>query len=294
MKLIPIDFTHSLVADAKLNALFRFVKWQLKSRALNRDFIHEWIEGSKFFVRNGETGLTQNIYVGLHEFSEMSFLLHFLRKDDVFLDVGANSGAYSILAGTVCRAKVLAFEPIPSTYSRLVANLDLNGLFPRCVTRNIGLGSSESILYMTENLDTMNQVTLEHEHSKSIPIQINTLDNESRDIEPSLVKIDVEGWETEVLRGSRELLNKSHLASLIVELNESGIRYGFKDSGIIELLGNCGFKPFAYDPIDRKLTRLEYKNYASGNTIFIREKVLNGVEGRLRATRKLKVFNTWL
>ena len=61
MKILPIDFSHPLVADAELQAIFRFVKWQIKSRIFSRDFIHKWVDESKFYFKNGETGLTQNI-----------------------------------------------------------------------------------------------------------------------------------------------------------------------------------------------------------------------------------------
>jgi hypothetical protein len=60
--------------------------------------VHTWIDGAKFFVRRGETGLTGNVYAGLHEFADMGYLLHVLRAQDTFIDGGANVGAYTILA----------------------------------------------------------------------------------------------------------------------------------------------------------------------------------------------------
>jgi hypothetical protein len=50
------------------------------------------------WATSGMTGATGNLYVGLHEFEEMAFLLHFLRPGDLFADVGANVGSYTILA----------------------------------------------------------------------------------------------------------------------------------------------------------------------------------------------------
>jgi hypothetical protein len=49
----------------------------------------------------GMTGATQNIYVGLQEFVDIMLTLHFLRKGDLFLDMGANVGSYTILASGV-------------------------------------------------------------------------------------------------------------------------------------------------------------------------------------------------
>jgi len=44
--------------------------------------------------------------------NDMGFLLHFLRKDDLFLDVGANIGSYTVLAGGAVGAKSISFEPV--------------------------------------------------------------------------------------------------------------------------------------------------------------------------------------
>ena len=43
-------------------------------------------------------GVTGNVYCGLHDFAEMSFMLHLLRAGDLFADIGANVGSYTVLA----------------------------------------------------------------------------------------------------------------------------------------------------------------------------------------------------
>jgi len=73
-------------------------------------------------------GATGNIYVGLHEFEQMAFLLHCLRSEDIFIDVGANVGSYTVLASAAVGAKTIAFEPIESEYNGLMANIELNGI----------------------------------------------------------------------------------------------------------------------------------------------------------------------
>ena len=46
MKILPINFKHPLVAERKLRTLFRFIKWQIKSRIFRQDFIHCWVAGT--------------------------------------------------------------------------------------------------------------------------------------------------------------------------------------------------------------------------------------------------------
>ncbi len=79
---------------------------------------------------NGATG---NFYTGLHEFEDMSFVLHALRSTDVFVDVGANIGSYTVLAAAVVGAQCIAFEPILETYGHLLQNVNLDGDLNRSV-----------------------------------------------------------------------------------------------------------------------------------------------------------------
>ena len=117
---------HPLNKGDTIGSLVRFVKWQIGSRLTNSAIVYDWVNRSKFLVRTGETGLTGNIYTGLHEFSDMGFLLHVLRDGDLFIDVGANVGSYTILACAAIGARGYAIEPVPATYRRLVDNIRLN------------------------------------------------------------------------------------------------------------------------------------------------------------------------
>ena len=74
-----------------------------------------WIGGQRLSIRRGMRGATGNIYVGLHEFADMMLTLNFLREGDLFLDIGANVGSYTVLASGICRAVTWAFEPDPGT-----------------------------------------------------------------------------------------------------------------------------------------------------------------------------------
>jgi predicted RNA methylase len=74
------------------------------------------------------TGATGNIYVGLMEYEDMSFLLHYLQKDDLFYDIGANVGVYTVLTSQVKEVKTVSIEPLPLTYEKLLDNININRL----------------------------------------------------------------------------------------------------------------------------------------------------------------------
>ncbi len=288
MKCNVLNFQHPRVIGRKISLLKRFIFWQLKSRILSKDHIHKWIENSEFYVRNGETGLTQNIYVGLAEFEDMSFLLHTLQEGDYFFDVGSNSGAYSILGGAVTHASVVAVEPVGETYERLLRNLVLNGLESSSTALNVGLGAESGFLTITSALDTTNQIVLGETLGTTTQVEIKTLDEIAINLNPVLIKIDVEGWETEVISGGVKTLQDPRLLALILELNESGLRYGFSDSEMLKTLRGFDFEPYSYDPFSRSLFKLEGKNPRGGNAIFIRNEV--EIKSRIEVAPKREIL----
>lgn len=289
LKLLKFITAHPLNRNRKTEALLRFAKWQLASRLLGADVVCEWVNGSRFFVRKGETGLTQNIYTGLQEFSDMAYVLHVLRPRDLFIDVGANVGSYTILACRAIGASGYAFEPIPGTYHRLQENVRLNHLEAKVVCMNVGLGEVPGTLRFTAGLDTMNHALADGEIAQqATSVQIIKLDDILRDKEPSLIKIDVEGYETPVLKGAAETLSKPSLHSVIMELNGSGSRYNYEESKLLQMMLDHGFETYGYDPFRRALEKLEGKSRESGNTLFIRN--LDHVEAMLRSAPKVALL----
>lgn len=293
LKILKFITTHPLTRDSKFKSIMRFAKWQIGSRLAPGAIVYEWINGSKFLVRTGERGLTGNIYAGLHDFPDMAFLLHVLRDDDLFIDVGANVGLYTILACSAIGASGYAFEPVPSTYKRLIENIRLNHLENRVKCLNIGVGREQGNIVFTSNMDEKNHALASGEQSdNTISIEVSTLDAVLGGESPTLMKIDVEGYETPVLEGAIETLKKQTLHSVILELNGSGSRYGFDESRILEMMFDYGFRTYSYNPMDRALVDLQGKNLNSINTLFIRDKsfVLDKLENSPQVTIHGKQF----
>ncbi len=100
--------------------------------------------------------MTGNIYTGLHELSSMGYLLHVLREGDLFVDVGANVGSYTILACVVKGADCCSFEPVFSTFQRLMTNIRLNQLEGQAKCFNIGIGDRKGKIEFTSILSKFN------------------------------------------------------------------------------------------------------------------------------------------
>lgn len=279
---------HPLNRDRKLRALGRFFAWQVGSRILPGSVAVKFVNQTRLLIRPGMKGATQNLYTGLHEFEDMSFVLHLLRKDDLFVDVGANVGSYTVLAGGALGAKCLSIEPIPDTFEHLIDNIYLNRINENVIALNIGVGETEGTLRFTSSLDAMNHVLTDGESDvDSIVVPVKTLSSIVSDEQPVLIKVDVEGLETAVVAGSGDVFKKESLAAVIMELNGSGMRYGYDEKKLHAKMLEYGFKTFAYSPMDREMILLDGKNTESGNTIYVRD--VNRAMDRIKSAPKFIV-----
>jgi len=280
---------HPLAKRHIARSICRFLIWQLQCNLRQEKlFIKEFLGPVKFYVRKGLAGLTGNLYVGLHEFHEMAFLLHFLRPEDNFFDIGANVGSYSLLACGVCGARGVAIEPAKATFELLAMNIALNKLQDKVIIINSAAGASNGLLTFTSSEDTTNHVVAHNEHTdrEKVTVSAITIDSLAQSNSPALIKIDVEGYETEVLRGMTQTLERPGLKAIIIELNGSGERYEFIEEDIHHLLLSKKFKPYQYDAFQRTLAPTT--TYGDFNTIYCRD--LNFIERRLKTAQPIKVM----
>lgn len=267
LKTISFIINHPFNRRRKFGALKKFIYWQINTRINPYPVIFNFTSKSKLIAWRGLTGATGNIYCGLHEFEDMAFLLHFLRSGDLFVDIGANIGSYSILAAAHVGAETISFEPIPSTFNHLVDNIKINHIDQLIDPRNKAIGSDISTLRFTKDLDTVNHVATAQD-TDTIEIPVNSLDHELKGRSPNMIKIDVEGFENEVIKGGVNTLKNSVLSAVILELNGSGKRYGFNDEDIHSIMISLGYQAYKYEPFNRDLTPLP--TYGNFNTLYLK------------------------
>jgi FkbM family methyltransferase len=277
---------HPLNKDNKIAALNRFLKWQCNTRLNPYPVIYPFTTKARLIVQKGMTGATGNLYCGLHDFNDMFFLLHFLRKGDLFIDIGANIGSYTVLAAAHCGVETISIEPVPSTFSHLVDNISINQITHIATPLNMALGSAEGSITFTSKYDTVNHVATAAD-KETIEVKVNALDHIVRDLNPALIKIDVEGYETEVLAGAQQVLQNSSLKAIIIELNGSGGRYGYDENKIHELLLGKGFSPFIYEPFLRELKKVD--SFGNHNTIYLRD--IDFIKDRLKSAERVALLN---
>jgi len=269
---------HPLKREAPVRAAVKFCLAQVAVRFVPGDIGVAFPNQTRLLISPQMKGAAHFISPGLCEFEEMCFVAHFLRPGDLFADVGANVGAFTLLASGVAGARTVAFEPSPPTFRYLLANVRLNDLSDRVIAHNLALGGKEGVVRFTENLGTENYVCPNGAEPGGIEVKVTSLDRIFADRAPTLIKMDVEGFETEVFAGAAKLLADPALEAMIVERGGSGERYGHDEGALHERIRAAGFVPCAYSALKRDLTRTSAEGV--GNVIYVRR--LEEVQKRVR------------
>ncbi len=261
---------HPLSRGRVLANLMRFVRWQIGARLVPGPVVVDFANGTVLLARPGMTGATGNVYVGLHEFEDMALVLHLLRPGDLFVDVGANIGSYTLLACGGAGANGIAFEPDPEAFGWLQRNVQLNGLTAQVEAHRRALGAEAGQVTFSIGQDTINHVIAGTDTTGGQTVQVTTLDTVLRAKCPVVMKIDVEGYETAVIDGATATLENPELRCVIMELMGGGARYGFDETALRGRLREWGFREYVYFPFERRLQHRAASEMAS-NTVFVRD-----------------------
>ena len=282
---------HPLNRDHRYLAVLNYVLWRIGTILIGKRVEVSWVEDARFIAGNTDAGLIVNLYTGFAEYEDMVFLLHALRPTMKFVDVGANTGAYTILASKVVKAKSIAFEPLPETFERLRDQIQINRIEDYVDARNLGVGDRVEVLQFTNSSDSMNKVNLSDDSTNTSQVRVVTLDSCVSTRERLFLKMDVEGYEFNVIQGAHGILSSDNLVGLIIELNGSGEQFGHSDQEIHDKLVSYGLIPIRYEPFNREIKKLQGYDKGRDNTIYIKN--LEFVEALCREAPRRVVHTAW-
>jgi len=210
-----------------------------------------------------------NIYcLGLYEAPLARFFIRSLRSDSVVLDIGAYIGQYTLLAAKYApTGRVIALEPHPESYQRLLANIALNRL-GNVQALNLAAGQrAERVpLLLSDQPSNSRLFPTGWPDVRVVDVDVVPMDQIVREVvlpRVDVMKIDVEGAEGPVLRGAHETLSRFH-PIVIVELDRERERaFGDEPEEILGYLRDLGYTFYALRK--RKLIPLtgspgEYEN----------------------------------
>jgi FkbM family methyltransferase len=245
--------SHEVVRRHPVRTIGRLVAWEI-ARLSNRplSMTYDGCYHVDLYPNEGASRLTY--YFGVSEPELFEFYNSFLRPGMVVIDAGANIGLHTLsFAKRVGPTGfVYAFEPGRASFKRLRGLVDQNGL-TNVSCFNCALGAAVGNAAFTENQGdtsrsfvTKAPVSVDGEY---VPVRsLDEVFKDDRTKKVDFAKIDVEGFEEQVLLGATEALNKQSISVIQLELdNRSLARNSSSASNIVRLLAENGYQRAEWD-----------------------------------------------
>lgn len=236
-------WAHPSNRSKRTRQLLRAASFQARARLLGHRQKVLLGDRSYIWAELHHTASTKALYAKPPDWPEMLVWQRELAPGDLFVDVGANIGSYSIIAAER-GAHVLAIEPDAEAAARLRENIMLNGY--DIDVRELVLSDRAGWTTFTEGLDTVNHLCLEEVVASGMVthrVMADTLDALLEHRHAAGVKIDVEGAETLVLRGADGALSEGRIRLLQLEWNAASRQLiGQGRAPLARLLADYGYE----------------------------------------------------
>ena len=197
-----------------------------------------------------------------------------IKEGDVYYDIGANIGLYSLYPAIKLSGKchIYAFEPEALNFAKLNININLNSLSGCIKSYPVALNSKNSVtdFYLNRfgygealhqlgrKLNNMNQ-TFNPVHTQgAIGMTLDSLVYEYGLPCPNHIKIDVDGLERDVVSGGKRVFSSAEVRSVLVEVSKpvDGVS---EEEWFIEFFSNCGFSLASYPDKRSRTENLIFK-----------------------------------
>jgi FkbM family methyltransferase len=188
----------------------------------------------------------------LHKFGllgkpEQLFFETNLKPGMTVVDIGANQGLYSLMFSRLVgeTGTVIAFEPEPDMFAALEMNISANSI-RNIEHHRLALGSEPGQAMLSRSLIHGGDNRLSSGHSDHIstkkPVSLVTLDEIVRGRKIDFIKMDVQGWEWEVIRGMTATLDRNQAIGIHFEFWPAGLRQsGCEPLELLRFLLERGF-----------------------------------------------------
>jgi len=184
------------------------------------------------------------------EFFSTDFIKNFINEDDFILEIGANKGYYVLLEAKIAKkGKIYAIEPIKENYCLLEESIKLNSFNNITLFPNLALSDDikEKIMYFYDKQNWCSFTQNPNENiSEKRKISTLTLAEfvKRTNFYPTLLRMDVEGHEYEIIKGGIDTLKKAKNLKIFVEMHPPLLSKE-KIKFIMDTLQNNNFKIIA-------------------------------------------------
>lgn len=227
---------------------------------------HPIIKHFRTFARSiGVLGLVKRYFSAQHSYEEAFHLA--LKKSvssgDCVWDIGANIGYYTdqFLNWAGPSGKIIAFEPLPNAYNALTNNLQSHNFNANLTVEHVALSDKPGEAFFLETNEEENPITTTAHiidgndvSENNIRVKVSTADIMTKEVGtpiPNVVKIDVEGFEEDVLRGGVGTFSHPDCKHLLIEMHFTRMderKLGDSPSRIVKMLKGWGYQIKWIDP----------------------------------------------
>jgi FkbM family methyltransferase len=238
---VSYAWKHPANQGQRLQALARVARFQVRGRLLRQRTMARLGEKSLLWVDLHRTGASMVMYANPPDMPEMLAWRRVLRPGALFVDVGANVGSYTIWAAEL-GADVIALEPAADTFALLEENVALNGYRVQAV--QAAAGAACGTARFSAGRDAGNSL----DPDGPVQARLMTVDSLIGGRTVAGLKVDVEGFEIEVLRGCTAALSEHRLQMIQLEWNGlSELAVGTDRQPVADLLAKFGYRLYRPD-----------------------------------------------
>lgn len=261
--------------EAPARFALRSVRYGWREQIAGGDSIaFDACDGCRFETpRNNVSSFIAAVF-GQRDLNIVRFWNRVLPPGSVLFDVGANIGLYTVPAGRKVgdAGRVVGFEAHPWIYGFLSGNVARN-CGANVTVENLAVGDSSGETSIAFNARNIGETRVALDDEAGVRVRIVTLDDYCRQhaiTRVDYVKIDVEGYEANVLRGARQLMADNDGIVIQTECEPAHLgRYG-RPSEMAELLTDGGFRPHRVDWVDSTAVPLTTLEDYAGEIIWSR------------------------
>jgi FkbM family methyltransferase len=255
-------YIHPYNKQRPIFAFFRWILWKLiKIFKFKQLKVKVW--GNRFLQLNYDSFQSMWImYNWIVDWEEFQLIEHYIEKNDIVFDIGTNMGFYTLWMSRFIDkyGEIHCFEPDKQNYSRLQTNISLNQIESIIKTNRCAVSDSDGLVKFTEGRDGENHIS-NIALDSAVEVQSITLDTyfEFHGIQHiAYMKIDVEGFELQALKGAKKLLKNKKVDIIQLEINQQLNNAGTKVNDLLFFLENYGYNLYCYETVTRCLNPVQY------------------------------------
>jgi len=243
-------------------ALLRAVGWQIRKRVVPQTSARIHAYGLDLRLPMESGSLSNLHYFGeAFEWQAVNFVRAFCREGDVVVDAGANIGMFTYMACEVVgrTGRVVSFEPLSEAAMVIQANAERNALSVE--VHSLATSDAAGWATFTDDVDVSNSLTTDPARPGRSTRRVRTGRIDAYVTSPvTLVKVDVEGAETQAMRGCSGFVEGDYKPVIIAEIHDHSLRrLGTSRDELIALLDGWGYVPVHYDVARRDIVQGAWK-----------------------------------